>query len=217
MRINKWYVGASIVLAIFLGYLAYQEFFFDDTASAQASIQKEIAAMPVVDDQKSPEYYGHRRAEVALQEYRKNVTETPRGCNCGPEIDKYTEGNPGQWCTMFASWVANQAGSPLVDARAKSWRFSNSRLFTEHLKSYGTFYTREQIATEGHKLKVGDFVVFWRGNLEDNLGHIDVAASVNADGTAGLIGGNVKDRIAFRENFPYLDHYGFLGFGRPEK
>jgi hypothetical protein len=217
MRINKWHIAAIIVLVSFFGYLAYNAFIFDDTASAKNEIQQEIAAMPVTEIKKSAEYYGHKRAEIALQEYSKDVTEVPRGCNCGPEIDKYTEGNPGQWCTMFASWVANQSGSPLFDIHTKSWRFSNSRLFTENLKQNGVFYTREDITKNNLKPRIGDFVVFWRGNLEDNLGHIDVVVAINKNGTAGLVGGNVRDRVVYRENFPYLDYYGFLGFGRPEK
>lgn len=218
MRINIWYVGAGTILLLFFGYLMYQEVIADDTVSAKATVQQEIAALPAAEhNQKPPEYFGLKRAEIALQEYALGGVESQRGCNCGPQIDKYTEGNPGQWCTSFASWVANQAGSPLIDERTKSWRFSNSRLFTEHLKTHGTFYTREQIIQQNIQPKVGDFVVFWRGNVEDNLGHIDVVVSVNPDGSANLIGGNIRDRIVYREHLPYLNYYGFLGFGRPEK
>lgn len=221
MRIKKLAAPAFIGLLLtgFFGYLTYAEFFTDDTSGARQAIavaRAEAATVPAV--QKSSVENGLRRAEIALEEYKKDVVEVPRGCNCGPEVDKYTEGNPGQWCTMFASWIANQAGTPLLDPRNGSWRYSNSRLFTEHLKQFGTFYSRKQMLDQGVRPQIGDFVIFWRGNLEDNLGHIDVVVNTgNHDGSAGLVGGNIRDRIVYRENFPYLDHYGLLGFGRPEK
>jgi len=217
------YAAGIVLLVIFFGFLTYHYIFVDRTASAMTAITKTLepfevkAASAAAEAPKPPEYYGAKRAEIALQEYRKNVIEVPRGCNCGVEIDKYTEGNPAQWCTMFASWVAKEAGSPLIDERNGAWRFLNSRLFTEHLKIHGTFYSREEIATNNIQPRVGDFIIFWRGNVEDNLGHIDVVVNVTGDGRADLVGGNIRDRVEFRGNFPYQDNYGFLGIGRPEK
>jgi hypothetical protein len=215
------YFAGITLLVIFFGFLTYHYVFVDRTATAMAEITKTLQPFEVttasVENTKPPEYYGAKRAEIALQEYRKNVIEVPRGCNCGVEIDKYTEGNPAQWCTMFASWVAKEAGSPLIDERSGAWRFLNSRLFTEHLKLHGTFYSREEIAANNIQPRVGDFIIFWRGNVEDNLGHIDVVVNVTGDGRADLVGGNIRDRVEFRGDFPYAENYGFLGIGRPEK
>src|SRR5690242_14500720 len=90
-------------LIAFFGYMTYRYFFVDQTASAMTEITKTLEPFQAVaakaEAPKPPEYYGAKRAEIALQEYRKNVIEVPRGCNCGGEIDKYTEGNPAQWCT----------------------------------------------------------------------------------------------------------------------
>ena len=44
-----------------------------------------------------------------------------------------------QWCTMFASWVANEAGSPLYNEKTKSWRLINSRDFAANLEKNGTW------------------------------------------------------------------------------
>ncbi len=224
MRISKKTIALTFVALVLLGFfgtIVYQKFFTDDTAHAKSALQADRAAFASAapnGNGASRSENGIKRAEVALNEYKKNVVEAPRGCNCGPEVDKYTEGNPGQWCTMFASWVANQAGTALIDPRNGSWRFSNSRLFTDYLKQFGTFYTRDEMLQKGVRPEVGDFVVFWRGNLEDNLGHIDVVVDAGGDpGSAGLVGGNIRDRVVYRENFPYLNYYGFLGFGRPEK
>lgn len=222
MRIKALRVLAGVtVLVAFFGYLAYQEFLFDETASAKSVIQTEIAKLPTpqeVSAPKSAEYYGLKRAEIALQEYGKGIVEPVPGCNCGPEVDKYTESTPAQWCTMFVSWVAREAGSPMYDERTKSWRFMNSRLLIEHLKLNGTWFSREEVIAKGLQPRLGDFVFFYRGELEENLGHVDVVVDISgAPGTAGLIGGNIRDRVLYRENFPYQQHFGFLGFGRPEK
>lgn len=214
MRINRWYLGAILILAVFFGAIAYQQFFVGTPAAANAALEEKIAAHT---DPKQPELLGLKRAQLALQEYEKNVSEETKGCNCGPEIDKYTEGSPGQWCAMFASWITREAGSPLVDPTSESWKIANSRVFTEYLKQKGTFYTREDVAKNNIQPRVGDFVMYYRGKIEDNLGHIDVVINTTGDGRADLIGGNIRDQIAYRKDFPYADYYGFLGIGRPEK
>lgn len=210
----------ATILVGFFGYLAYQEFLFDDTAVAKSAVQFKIEQLNIQPEApvKPPEYFGLKRAEVALQEYHKGVVEPTPGCNCGPDIDKYTESTPAQWCAMFVSWVTREAGAPMYDERTKSWRFMNSRLLIEYLKLNGTWYSREEVIANNLKPRLGDFVFFYRGELEENLGHVDVVVDVSgAAGTAGLIGGNIRDRVLYRENFPYQEHYGFLGFGRPEK
>ena len=202
----------------FFGYVGYMDLFYDPAASATTRLQSKIATQEKPADSIKPKVdYGLKRAEVALAEYRKDIVESPKGCNCGPEIDKYTEGYNAQWCTMFASWVANEAGSPLYNEKTKSWRLINSRDFAANLEKNGTWYTREEVLEKGLQPKIGDFVVFWRGDFEDNLGHVDVVVDLgDKPGFAGLVGGNLDGRVKYRY-FPYLQYYGFLGFGRPEK
>lgn len=161
--------------------------------------------------------YGAKRALIALDEYNKNITEDVTGCNCGSEIDKYTEGSPAQWCAMFVSWVSREAGSPLVDPTSGSWKITNSRIFTDYIKQNGTFYSKEQVFKENIQPKPGDFIIFYRGKVADNLGHIDIVIEAKENGKADLIGGNIRDRVMYRKDFPYRDYYGFLGIGRPEK
>lgn len=230
MRIKQFKPSRSVAVASlsllilgFFGIAGYYQLFFDPTdaigaqiAAQTAAINQKVAAQPV-DAPKPQEYYGEKRAQIALAEYRKNVSETKRGCNCGPEIDKYTQGVGAQWCTMFASWVTNEAGSPLYDEKTKSWRVANSRDFMINLQQNGTFYTKEEILAKGVKPRVGDYMVYYRGSYDDKLGHVDVVIDADTgDGRAGMIGGNLKDRIKYRE-LPYMEHYGFIGFGRPEK
>lgn len=213
---------AVLGLTLFFGYAAYKDWIFDSAAVAEEKIHSALTVHAATSSQpeasKNPEYYGLKRAEIALAEFRKNVVETKHGCNCGPEIEKYTEGNHAQWCTMFASWVTYAAGSPVMNEKTESWRITNSREFAKYLQTKGTWYPRQQVIDEKIEPRIGDFIVFWRGKFEDNLGHVDVVVEKGAVlGTAGLVGGNLKDRVQFRESFPYLQHYGFLGIGRPEK
>lgn len=214
MRINRWYIGVGLVLTLFFGLLGYNYFFAGNVQTAGATIREKIVAHQ---DEVSSEVYGLKRAQLALEEFGKNVSEEKKGCNCGPEIDKYTESSPGQWCAMFASWITREAGSPLVDLKSGSWKIANSHVFTDYLKQSGTFYDRETVLEEKIQPRVGDFIVYYRGKMEDNLGHIDIVINTTQDGHADLIGGNIRDQIAYRKDFPYAEYYGFMGIGRPEK
>lgn len=161
--------------------------------------------------------YGVKRAQIATQEYSKGVKEKSPGCNCGPEIDKYTEGLKSQWCSMFASWVANESGLPLLNPKNQSWKFTKSRDFANYLEKNGTWISKEQALESGESPKIGDYVVFWRGDYEENLGHVDIVVKTEYQtGKLGLIGGNVNNKVSYRK-LAYKTNYGFLGFGRPEK
>lgn len=212
-----------VVLSLLLlfGYVAYKDLIFDPSEQTQKSIESAVDDLPKEDSGRpkpTPEYYGMKRVEVALQEYRKGVTEAPQGCNCGPEVDRYTEGTHAQWCTMFASWVGHQAGSGVFNEKTQSWKIVNSRDFATYLEDHGTWFSRDEVIEKGLKPKLGDYIVFWRGNFEDNLGHVDVVVDIDSPpGSASLVGGNLDNRVKYREYFPYLYNYGFLGFGRPEK
>lgn len=204
---------------IFFGYIAYQDLIYDASVAAQDKVVTKVASVEKEESfQPTAEYYGLKRAEIAIQEYRKNVIEQPLGCNCGPEIEKYTEGVHAQWCTMFASWVGKEAGSGVYNEKIRSWKIVNSRDFALYLQEHGAWYSREEVIKSGVEPRVGDYIVYWRGNFEDNLGHVDVVVDIDdKPGHADLVGGNLLDRVEYRDNFPYLNNYGFLGFGRPEK
>lgn len=213
MRIDKIQLGLGLLAALVFGLLAFEHLFVDAPVIATQHINQKIK-----DAQKdTSEYRGYKRAEIALAEYNKNVTETVRGCNCGPEIDKYNEDSPVQWCTTFASWVAREAGSPVVDPVTGSQKIINSKVFAEYLKQSGTFYSREEVVAQDIQPRIGDFIISYRGDYEDNIGHIDIVVGDSKDGRADLVGGNIRDRIAYRKDFPYRDYHGFLGIARPEK
>jgi hypothetical protein len=160
---------------------------------------------------------GAKRAQIAMEQYELKVTESTPGCNCGKVIDKYTDNHPAQWCTMFASWVTKEAGSPVYSTKTNSWRITNSREFANYLQMNGTWHSRQDVIDNKLEPEIGDFIVYWRGDFDDRLGHVDIVVNPGKKaGYADTVGGNLHNTIKLR-NFPYRDNYGFLGFGRPEK
>lgn len=215
--LNIGSLTVSVLVVGFFSYMAYRHFIHNGAAAISSRLTPQVENLPDP-EQRTAEQIGIKRAHIALSEYQKNVHEQPSGSNSGPEIDKYTDSNPTQWCTLFASWVTEEAGSPVWLERTQSTRIVNSRDFANYLMENGTWYDRERVIEEKLEPRAGDFIVYWRGNFESRLGHVDVV--VNTDGprgTADLVGGNLNERVQLRENFPYLQNYGFLGFGRPEK
>lgn len=163
---------------------------------------------------------GAKRALIAIQESKSNVVESKKGCNCGERVDQYTQGLHQQWCAMFVSWVLNQSGRPLKGPDEKvPWRITNARKIAEYLKNNGTWTSKEEAIQNNIQPKVGDIMIFWRGNFEGNLGHADIVVGLDpkVPGHASLVGGNLYDKVLYRESYYYADYYGLLGFGRPEK
>lgn len=205
-----------VFVTLCVSFVGYQYLTDSDTVNANKlavsySSQQLATTTPSID-------YGKRRATIALQEYSKGVEESVRGCNCGPEVDKYTEGNPAQWCTMFASWVTMQAGSPMTDRVTQSWRIANSRVFETNLKTNGAYFTKSDILTKQVRPQLGDYIILSRGGEESGLGHVGIVVEYDAEAnTVGLVSGNFRDKIAYQRNYQYLEQSGFLGFGRPER
>lgn len=213
-------VAIVCLLVAFFAFVGYRTLIHNPADAVEDKLEHTIAAHTTKASAQTPtsQEYGYKRAQIAMQEYDKNIWETPRGCNCGPEIDQYTQGLHQQWCTMFVSWVTMKAGSPLKDDKTGSWKLTNSRQLAEYLQKHGTWFSQEEILKENLKPRIGDIVIFWRGDFEDNLGHATIVIDGDTgDGTADLVGGNQKDRVALSKSFPWMHNYGLLGFGRPEK
>lgn len=196
---------------VFFGYVGYRALLHEGSSAAEQAVQEQIDT----DVTAAASQYGLQRAALAIKEYRKGIKEETKGCNCGPDIDKYTQGTQTRWAPSFASWVANETGTPLYSEVTKSWRIESSRNFLDYLKENGTWYPRDQILGDRLKPEVGDYIVYQRGSFEDKMGHVDIVVRIDGNNSASLVGGNIKDRLVYRENFPYLQHHGFLGFGRP--
>ncbi len=209
------YVMSVIFLVSFYGFIGYKTIHKNDTSTVAASLASLSADSSAKEDKKSSQDYGVARAQIALAEYNKGIREETKGCNCGPEINKYTEGLEKQWCAMFATWVFNQAGTPVRGA-GKPWKVTKTRNIAPYLEKNGTWHSKEEIIADDLTPQVGDVMLFWRGNFEGDLGHADIVVAVNEDkpGFASLVGGNIDDKVTFRDNYYYKNHYGLLGFGR---
>lgn len=206
--------GAFIAISlVFYAFIIFSEYKPVSAVAYESEIKTEISA----GTEKHIPQPGLERARIALEEYKKNIKEKTPNCNCGEDIDKYTEGLRIQWCASFASWVSKQAGSPLNSGNG--WRIGKAQDIARYLEKNGTWVSAQDAKDKNIQPQVGDFVIFWRGHFEDNLGHADIVISTNPSepGQATLIGGNIQSKVSLRENFHYSEHYGFLGFGRPEK
>lgn len=213
MRLKYGNSVLLVLLAVFYATIAYQ-----NLKPSGLLRYEHIAAHALTNDPTDqPINYGARRALVAIGEQKAGVRETNKGCNCGQRVDQYTAGLHQQWCAMFVSWVFKEAGTPLKGPdKAVPWRITNARQIAAYLKKNGVWYPKEQVTREHLKPRVGDVMVFWRGNFEGNLGHADIVVGVdpNKPGHASLIGGNLYDKVLYRESSYFEEYYGFLGFGR---
>lgn len=213
---NTSNVILTLILIAFYGNVAYQNLRPNQMtlfqAAAAASINQPLNNKEVIN-------YGAKRALIAIQENQAGVHEARKGCNCGPRVDLYTAGLHQQWCAMFTSWVFKEAGTPLQGPDPNQpWRITNARQIAEYLKKDGVWYSREKILRDHIQPRVGDVMIFWRGNFEGNLGHADIVVGVdpNKPGHASLVGGNLYDSVRYRESSYFEEYYGFLGFGRPK-
>lgn len=151
-----------------------------------------------------PTEEGLRRAAIALEEYQNFTMD---------RIDTYTlKVRDTSWCTFFVSWVANEAGTPV---REPQWSVGNSRVLSEILTESGTYFSRDEVLAQGIEPRPGDFIIYSRGSFNERLGHADIVLSVTGDGRADLVGKNGK-ALGLKADYPYREHAGFLGIGRPE-
>ena len=86
--------------------------------------------------------------QIAYAELQKNVVEIPDGCDagnpsvkgdCGPEVNKYTDGTLEYWCADFVSWVHKQAGTPFTGGSSGGWRIAGVSGVEAWFKANGTW------------------------------------------------------------------------------
>ncbi len=204
-----------ILLAAFYANIAYQNVKPSGLVSYEHAAAQSLNSPSPASPQTN---YGARRALVAIKEQKLGVREAKKGCNCGPRVDLYTAGLRQQWCAMFVSWVFKESGTPFQGPdKTAQWRITNARQIAAYLQKSGVWYSKDYVLRHHTQPRVGDVMVFWRGNFEGNLGHADIVVGVNPrePGHASLIGGNLFDKVTYRESSYFAEYYGFLGFGRP--
>jgi cell wall-associated NlpC family hydrolase len=97
----------------------------EPVVAREGMMRNTAVAMPAAPDGAGPDVAGPRGAGekmVSIARRELGVAESPPGSNESPRIAHYREATagapgPGPWCAYFVSWVANEAGVPLGEAR----------------------------------------------------------------------------------------------------
>lgn len=140
-----------------------------------------------------PSYY-----QTALVEKEKNVKEilgrkhSPRILEYHQATDLKATEDEVSWCSSFVNWCLKQNG-------IKGTNKANARSFLEWGK-------KVPVTTP----KVGDIVVFWRGDKDGWLGHVGFYAGEKEDKIL-VLGGNQGNEV----NFSYYKKSQLLGYRRP--
>ena len=117
----------------------------------------------------------------------------------------YAQGVEEPWCADFVSWVAKEAGAPLVNPHSGGWRIPGVFTMQEALQQAGTW----RPASSGDAPKLGDIAVYAEPSPFGQHTNFVLAAK---DGTLTTIGGNEPGGIRVSEH--RLDRsLGLLGYG----
>ena len=211
-----------IVIAVFFGYRVYNEFINPPVANIQK--QLEIMYEEYFSDESddndnvavevSSYILGIRRARIAIEEYLSGVNgNTPSGRQ---RVHEYTGGRDIPWCVNFASWVTQQAGSPVGD-ESNGFRIDNTWELKDWLLEHGTYYDKETLLEDPSLLQVGDILLYSRGAEGQRLGHVFIVVNVRENGNVDTVDGNIQNRLRMLDNLDYMGRFGFMGIGRAER
>ena len=138
---------------------------------------------------------------VAAAQGEVGQVEAPPGSNDSARIAQYRGAVPGggvgPWCAYFASWVAQQNGTPLGD---------NGQGFArvDDVYAWAQRTGRAVPNASGTQPKPGDLIIWDE--------HMGIVESVEPDGTIRTIEGNSSDSVAQRTYGP--DGGGAVGYVR---
>lgn len=134
---------------------------------------------------------GSSSAVVAAAESQVGQTEQPPGSNDGPALAVYRSAvqgaQPGEpWCAYFASWAAQQAGTPLG---ATGQGLGSVAEITSWAQGTGRYLPA------GSTPQPGDLILF-------GTDHVGVVESVNPDGSLTTIEGNYDSTVSRVHRMP---------------
>jgi hypothetical protein len=145
------------------------------------------------------------QAIVQIAESQVGQSEQPPGSNNGPAIAMYRSAAagaaPGEpWCAQFASWVAQQAGTPIGDqgqgesavSQVWSWAQQNGRAITNG---------------PGVVPQPGDLIVF--GDA-----HVGIVTGVQANGDIDTVEGNFDNKVSANVRGPD-EATGYVDMSQP--
>jgi len=141
---------------------------------------------------------------VAIAQQQLNLAEVPRGCNCGPEIQKFLGSSAGEeWCADFVSWTYNAAGVAFTGGADGGWRLPGVAGIRQWLADHGGWHDRGA----GDVAQPGDVVAF---SGDSHTGIVE-----KLDGTTlDTIEGNTADQVARRSYPDYVNARDIAGWGR---
>jgi len=141
---------------------------------------------------------------VAIAQQQLNLAEIPKGCNCGPEIQKFLGSSGGEeWCADFVSWVYNAAGVPFTGGADGGWRLPGVSGIHQWFADHGVWHDRGSADVP----QPGDVVDFGGG------GHTGIVEKVDGT-TLDTIEGNTSDQVARRSYSDYASSGDIAGWGR---
>jgi hypothetical protein len=156
---------------------------------------------------------GNRIVEVALAELRKNVRESPNGCNCGGQINLYTDHNPEFWCADFVSWVYKTAGSPFTGGSSSGgWRIPAVVNLVSWFKRHGQWQDNGRTAPDP---PLGSVIWFNYGSANGDTGsgnHTGIIVAVRGT-TLITVEGNSSNSVRQRTYTNFRSNSTIQGWG----
>jgi hypothetical protein len=128
------------------------------------------------------------------------------GCNCGPDIDKFTQAHHEPWCADFVSWVYKQAGHPFSGG-VDGWRIASAESLRQWFVQRGWYHPR----TSADVPQSGDVVSFVHsGTGSDHTGIVDRVEGT----TLYTVEGNTSNGV-YRRSYPnFRNNRQIMGWGR---
>lgn len=140
-------------------------------------------------------------AIVRIAQEQLGLRETPDGCNCGEQIQKFLGSSPGElWCADFVSWVYREAGLPFTGGSDGGWRVINVGVMHQWHVTNGLWFSSDSAEDP----RPGDVISFITDVYDGHVGlveRLDDAGTpgVPGDDTIHTIEGNTSNMVARRD------------------
>jgi hypothetical protein len=135
------------------------------------------------------------------------VVEQPNGCNCGPQVNVYTDNHHEPWCADFVSWVYKMTGHPFTGGQSGGWRIA----YVPYLEDWFQARNFWHVKTSSDTPQPGDVVTFnWDGGVSDHTGIVDHVSGT----TLYTIEGNTSNGVYRRSYASYHSNANVVGWGR---
>jgi hypothetical protein len=159
--------------------------------------------------------------QIAQAELAKGVREIPDGCDagnpsikgdCGPEVNKYTDGTLEYWCADFVSWVYREAGTPFTGGSSGGWRIPAVSSVEAWFKKNGTWTPNNKNVNP----QPGDVITY-------TFSHVGIVEKVEGEtltvisGNTGIDGSNNGKGVGRDTHENFRSHSQIVGFGSLNK